>query len=134
MSTGFYAGAARLCHRARAAARRVARACLAPPASPTGVARGFLADLLRTPEELLAENALLRHQLTVASRGSTKPRFHAWDRFLLVALARMSSSWRDALLLVKPDTLLRWHREGFRLLGRSFTPRPRSSPRSTRRR
>ena len=117
MSTGFCSGAARLWRRTRVAARRAALACLAPsPGRPTGVARGFLADLLRTPEELRAENAFLRHQLTVSARGSKKNRFRAWDRFLLVALSRMFSRWRDALLLVKPDTLLRWHRNGFRLL------------------
>ncbi len=117
MATGFCAGAARLWERAGAAVRRTALGRLAPASGrPTGVARGFLADLLRTPKELRAENAFLRHQLTVAARGSKKPQFHAWDRFLLVALSRMFSSWRDALVLVKPDTLLRWHRDGFRLL------------------
>jgi putative transposase len=115
MRTGFYAGAARVWHRTRGAARRAALACLVPsPARSTGVNRGFLADLLRAHEELLAENAFLRHQLAVA-RGSKKPRFRVWDRFLLVALSRMFSRWRDALVLIKPDTLLRWHRDGFRL-------------------
>jgi putative transposase len=116
MSTGFCAGVARLWRRARAAARRATLACLAPPGRPTGVARGFLADVARTPEELLAENASLRLQLIVSKRGSKKPRFRAWDRFLLVAISRMFSRWRDALVLVKPNTLLHWHRDGFRLL------------------
>jgi hypothetical protein len=133
MATGFCAGAARLWERAGAAVRRTALVCLAPaPGRPTGVARGFLADLLRTPEELHAENAFLRHQLTVATRGSRKPQFHARDRFLLVALSRMFSSWRDALVLVKPDTLLRWHRDGFRLLwmwrSRKESPAPPRVP------
>jgi hypothetical protein len=97
-----------------------------------GNARGFLADLLRTPEELRAENAFLRHQLTVAARGSKNPQFRAWDRFILVALSHMFSRWRDALVLVKPDTLLRWHRHGFRLLwkwrSRKRSPSPPRVP------
>jgi transposase InsO family protein len=116
MSTGFCAGVARLWERAAAAVRRAALVYLAPaPGRLTDVARGFLADLLRTPDELRAENAFLRHQLMVAARRSKKPQFRTWDRFLLVALARMFSRWRAALVLVKPDTLLRWHRDGFRL-------------------
>jgi hypothetical protein len=42
----------------------------------------------------------------------------AFDRVLLVALAAMFSRWRHALVVVKPDTLLRWHRAGFRLFWR----------------
>lgn len=114
MPTGFSMGAVRLWERAGAAARRVALARLAPAPS-FGVARGFLADLWRTPAELRAENAFLRHQLTVAARGSKRPQVRAWDRFLLLALSRVLPRWRDALLLVKPDTLLRWHRDSFRL-------------------
>jgi len=82
---------------------------------PCGVARGLLADLVRTKGQLLAENAFLRQQLLVAARRVKKPQFRASERALLVTLAAMFSHWRDALVMVKPDTLLRWHREGFRL-------------------
>jgi hypothetical protein len=100
---------------------------------PCGVARGLLTDLLRTRGELLAENAFLRQQLLVAARGVKKPKFRASERGLLVTLAAMFSHWRDALVLVSPDTLLRWHREGFRLWwkwrSRRKPPRtPRLSP------
>jgi len=129
MLTGFCAGATRRWERTLAAVRRAALACLAPaPGRPTGVARGFLADLSRTPEDLRAENAFLRHQLTVAARGSKKSQFRAWDRFFLVALSRMFSRWRDALVLVKPDTLLRWHRDGFRLFWKWRSRKKSPSP------
>src|SRR5260370_33898081 len=91
-------------------ATRVRRA-LAPAGA--GVVRGMVADLTRTRQELLAENAFLRQQLLVAARRIKRARFRASDRALLVALAAMFAHWRDALVLVKPETLLRWHRQGF---------------------
>lgn len=98
-----------------AVVRRTVRAARVLTPGPCGVARGLLADLVRTKGQLLAENAFLRQQLLVAARGVKKPQFRASERALLVTLAAMFSHWRDGLVLVKPDTLLRWHREGFRL-------------------
>ena len=46
----------------------------------------------------------------------SRPRLHAEDRLILVFLARLNTAWRDALHVVKPDTLLRWHRDLFTLL------------------
>jgi hypothetical protein len=82
----------------------------------SGVARGLVADLTRTRHQLLAENALLRQQLLVAARRIKRARFRATDRALLVALAATFTHWRDALVLVQPETLVRWHRQGFKLL------------------
>jgi putative transposase len=76
---------------------------------------GLIADVSRTRRELIAENALLRQQLIVASRAVKRPTFLGYERGLLVLLARFVPLWRNTLLLVKPETLLRWHREGFRL-------------------
>lgn len=85
---------------------------------PSGVAGGLIADLTRSRAELLTENALLRQQLIVASRAVKRPAFRVHERGLLVVLASLHRRWRRALLLVKPETLLRWHREGFRLFWR----------------
>ncbi|HTB78881.1 MAG TPA: hypothetical protein VK762_36810, partial [Polyangiaceae bacterium] len=82
---------------------------------PSGVAGGFIADLTRSRAELLTENALLRQQLIVASRAIKRPTFRVHERGLLVLLASVHRQWRRALLLVMPETVLRWHREGFRL-------------------
>lgn len=99
------------------------------PGKPSGPARGLLADVMRTRSELLVENAFLRQQLLVASRAVKKPKFRASERALLVVLAAVFSHWRDALVLVKPDTLLRWHREGFRLFWKWRSRRkPSSAP------
>jgi hypothetical protein len=85
---------------------------------PSGVAGGLIADLTRSRSELIAENVLLRQQLIVASRGVKRPGFRGYERGLLVLLARVLPRWRAALLLVKPETVLRWHRTGFRLFWR----------------
>jgi len=82
---------------------------------PAPVAAGLVRDLFRTREELVAENAALRQQLIVALRKVKRPALRTWERGLLVVLASRLQNWRNAVLLVKPETILRWHREGFRL-------------------
>jgi putative transposase len=76
---------------------------------------GTLADLARSKSELMAENALLRQQLIMLKRQVERPACTKTDRILLVLLARVVRTWKQALFLVQPDTLLRWHRELFRL-------------------
>src|SRR5579864_2208136 len=74
-----------------------------------------LYDLGRSKSQLLAENALLRQQLIILNRQVKRPTFTRTDRILLILLARLVRTWQQALLIVQPDTLLRWHRELFRL-------------------
>ncbi len=75
-------------------------------------------DLIRTKPELIAENALLRQQLIVLKRQVKQPIFTPFDRSLLVVLASRVSFWKQALLIVQPETLLKWHRRGFKLFWR----------------
>ena len=75
-------------------------------------------DLLRSRAQLIAENALLRQQLLVLCRSVARPAVTRADRVLLVLLAGRVHAWRQALCLVQPETLLRWHRAGFRALWR----------------
>jgi putative transposase len=84
----------------------------------SGQILGTLADLARSKPELVVENALLRQQLIVLRRSVTRPKVTHTDRMLLVLLASRVRAWRQALLIIKPDTLLRWHRQGFRLFWR----------------
>jgi putative transposase len=84
----------------------------------SGQALGTIADLVRSKSELMAENALLRQQLIVLRRSVKRPTLTRTDRVLLVLLASRVRAWRQALLIIKPDTLLRWYREGFRLFWR----------------
>ena len=101
------------------AGRRFVQSALAPGHGEAGgPGRGLLADLARSKMELLAENAFLRQQLLVAARHVRKPGFRIWDRLILVMLAAVVTNWRSALILVKPETLLRWHRDVFRLIWR----------------
>ena len=82
---------------------------------PLPVVVGLMRDLTRSRDQLIAENALLRQQLIVASRKVKRPVFKPHEPGLMVLLSRIVRGWRDAVLLVKPETILRWHREGFRL-------------------
>jgi putative transposase len=75
-------------------------------------------DLLRSRRALLAEVALLRHQVAVLQRSVAKPKVTRLDRIVLVALAAFAPMWRNVLRIVQPETLLRWHRAGFRALCR----------------
>ena len=87
----------------------VIKKLLAPETATTlsGVAR----DATLSKSELIAENAILRLQLIVASRSIKRPSLHDSDRLLMVMLARLNRAWRSALHLIQPDTLLRWHRD-----------------------
>ena len=81
----------------------------------TSVPLSTLADLGRSKSELIAENALLRQQLIILKRQVKRPPITRIDRILLVLLARLVRTWQQALFIVQPDTLMRWHRELFRL-------------------
>jgi putative transposase len=79
---------------------------------------GAVADLTRGRPELVLENAFLRQQVIALSREKKRPPLTNQDRRLLVLLARWLPSWKDALLIVQPDTLIRWHRELFKVIWR----------------
>jgi hypothetical protein len=76
---------------------------------------GTLIDVTRSKRELIAENALLRQQLIVFKRQTERPKLTQKDRCLLVLLASRVRGWKEALIVMKPATLLGWHRQGFRL-------------------
>jgi len=72
---------------------------------------------IRNRAVLHAEILALRHQLLVLQRsnGSQRPRLSLADRLLWVWLSQLWSGWRSALMIVKPETVIAWHRRGFRL-------------------
>ena len=78
---------------------------------------------VRTRRQLAVEILALRHQLGVLKRSVKRPRLSNVYRGLWVLLSRWWSSWSDALIVVKPATVIRWHRAGFR---RYWTWRSRS--------
>jgi putative transposase len=97
----------------------------------TSLMPGMLTDLARSKSELVAENALLRQQLIILQRQVKRPACTKTDRMLLVFLARMVRTWKQALFIVQPETLLRWHRQGFKLFwkykSRAASTKPRIS-------
>ena len=75
-----------------------------------------LASTFRTRASLQLEILALRHQLGVLQRKECRRlRLRASDRFLWVMLLRVWTDWRTAMVLVKPETVIGWHRRGFRL-------------------
>src|SRR5215475_9591822 len=88
----------------------------------------YVSGGLRSHAQLAAENLFLRKQLALYMERQVKPR-RADDatRITLVALSWLIE-WRRVLTVVKPDTLIRWHRKGFQLLWRRKS-RPRGRPR-----
>ena len=70
---------------------------------------------LRSQAALRVENAALRHQLAVLQRQARgRPRLRPVDRLVWMWLCHLWPGSRSALVIVKPDTVLRWHRQGFR--------------------
>jgi putative transposase len=73
-----------------------------------------LVSSFRSRRDLVLENLALRQQLsTLASRQ--RPSIRPSDRVFWVTLRRLWSRWKDVLLIVQPETVVRWHRSGFRL-------------------
>jgi hypothetical protein len=70
---------------------------------------------LKSKIQLEAENAILRHQLIVLERQiRARVRFTNGDRLFFIRLYRWFPSILDALRIIRPETLARWHRAGFR--------------------
>jgi transposase InsO family protein len=73
-----------------------------------------LALALRGHREVVFENLALRQQLLAIKRTTQRPHLQMRDRLFWIAVARIWPNWRTALILVQPDTVVRWHRDWFR--------------------
>ena len=93
------------------------------------LAEETLSDMVRSRADLIAENALLRQQLTVLNRQVKRPQLTQADRIRMVFLARCTRFGQQALHIVKPDTLLRWHRDFFRHYWRRKSQNKKRKPR-----
>src|SRR6266850_4013820 len=79
----------------------------------------ILVSPFKTQARLEAEIVLLRHQVNVLrQRFPSKPRLSVADRLLFVWLYRLFPSVLNAITIVRPETIIRWHRTGFRLYWR----------------
>jgi putative transposase len=70
---------------------------------------------LKSQRELALENLALRQQLAVVQRKTKRPKLTKADRAFWVALSRLWPDWQSALIIVKPQTVIGWHRKGFKL-------------------
>jgi hypothetical protein len=82
------------------------------PNTGPSVASGAAVDLVRRRRELVIENAMLRHLIVILRRKSSNPRLTAFDRFRLLVAAAVLPTWRRALAIVQPETVLRWASRG----------------------
>jgi len=76
----------------------------------------FIRALLRDRLKLATENLALRQQIAVQRQTIKRPELRKRDRIFWVVLSRIWSSWRSALAIVRPETVIRWHRLGFKLI------------------
>src|SRR5215831_6875082 len=110
--------------------------CLPPEGGPSDKQVGVESEVVdsrllferRSKSELVSENALLRQPLLILKRQVKRPTCTQTDRILLVLLARLVRTWQQALVIVQPDTLLRWHRELFRLFWKRKSKAPDHKP------
>jgi transposase InsO family protein len=86
------------------------------------------ATVFRSRRQLLLENVALRHQLEVLQRNAKRPQLRPSDRALWAILSRFLPDWRRHLSIVQPDTVIRWHRAGWRLYWRWMSHPGRGRP------
>ena len=74
-----------------------------------------LSRCFNSRQSLLLENLALRQQLAVLQRRRPRPKLSPLDKLFWVLARRFWSAWKQALLVVTPETVVRWHHVGFRL-------------------
>ena len=84
------------------------------------ISKQMFVSAFRSRRHLLLENLALRAAATLAPRR--RPLIRPADRAFWVVLRRLWSGWADALVIVKPETVIRWHRAGLRLYWRWLSP------------
>src|SRR5438270_9037649 len=92
----------------------------------------LLGSAMRDRDTLVAENLLLRHQLAVLTRPTRRrPRLRARDKFFWVVVRALHRDWRRHLVVVRPESVIRWHRQAWRRFwrwrSRGLLGRPRLS-------
>jgi len=95
-----------------------------------GLIVAFSARLFRSRRDLLFENLALRQQLSVIVRKRPRPRLTLPDKLFWALLCRLWSGWKEAILIVQSETVVRWHRAGFKLYWKWISRRRMSVGRS----
>ena len=79
-----------------------------------GLLLGTILRLFHARRALLLENLALRQQLVALKRRRPRPRLKVFDKVFWILAHRFWSGWKQVLLVVTPETVVRWHRAGFR--------------------
>jgi hypothetical protein len=77
----------------------------------------------RSHREQAIVNMALQQQLAVYAQKRPRPKLSPLDRAFWVALSRLWPQWKNHLVVVRPETVVRWHRQGFRLCVLNIRPR-----------
>lgn len=88
----------------------------------------MMRDVFRGRAGLIAENALLRQQVVVLRRATPHPRLRQRERWTMATLTKIFPALLDAIAIVRPETVIRWHRGLWRLLWRRRSKRPVGRP------
>ena len=86
-----------------------------------GLLIGVILRLFRARRTLLVENLALRQQLAALKRRRPRPRLTIFDRVFWVLVRKFWSGWKQALIVVSPDTVVRWHKSAFVLYWRALS-------------
>ncbi len=86
-----------------------------------GLLLASICRFFHTRRSLLLENLALRQQLAVLKRRHPRPRLAAFDKLFWVLAQRFWSNWKRALIIVSPETVVRWHRSGFAIYWRAIS-------------
>ena len=88
----------------------------------------LIRSLIVSRTALAAENLALRQQLAVLNRKIHRPQLRRQDRFFWVILSQLWKNWWEVLIIVKPETVIKWHRQGFKLYWRWKSKAPVGRP------
>jgi hypothetical protein len=88
----------------------------------------LIRSLILPRTALAAENLALRQQLALLNRKIHRPQLHRRDRFFWMILSQLWKNWREVLIIVKPETVIKWHRQGFKLYWRWKSKAPLGRP------
>ena len=85
------------------------------PSTMETLTLSLLLLILALNRHLVIENLALRQQLAILRRQVIRPTLRKHDRIFWVIISKLWRDWKDALVIVKPETVIRWHRKGFKL-------------------
>jgi len=81
----------------------------------------IISSIFKSRASLQLENMMLRKQIDILMRRQKRPLVHNRDRLFFVLLSELYTEWRKAFFIFQPDTLIRWHKHGFKLFWRMKT-------------